>query len=155
MGGYQKAIKRWNTELNKETGRLEGHKATVKAIAIHPEATLAVSASQDGTLKLWPMDKVEEPRTLQPKLGEIWGMAVSADGRFYFANQMVTNEMQLSNNLHTAARNSRSPLTLIIQADKAVTYEQLVRLTLLARDAGITNALLATLPRLIAAPVKP
>ena len=50
-------------------------------------------------------------------------------------------------------KNSREPLTLVIHADKSVTYEQLVHLTLLARDAGITNALLATLPRVVDAPV--
>jgi biopolymer transport protein ExbD len=38
---------------------------------------------------------------------------------------------------------------LVVQADKAVTYDQLVRLTLLARAAGIQNTLLATLPRAI------
>ena len=53
-------------------------------------------------------------------------------------------------------KNSREPLTLVIHADKAVTYEQLVHLTLLARDAGIQNALLATLPRVVEdAPDKP
>ena len=74
-------------------------------------------------------------------------VAVDSGGRLYFKNQIVTNEMQLSNDLHAAAGNSRAPLTLVIHADKSVTYDQLVRLTVLARDAGITNALLATLPR--------
>jgi hypothetical protein len=36
-----------------------------------------------------------------------------------------------------------------------VTYDQLVRLTLLGRDTGITNVLLATLPRVINAPAQP
>jgi hypothetical protein len=36
-----------------------------------------------------------------------------------------------------------------------VTYEQLVRMTLLARDAGIRDVLLATLPRVIGAPNQP
>jgi biopolymer transport protein ExbD len=57
--------------------------------------------------------------------------------------------------LRGAAKKSREPLTLLIYADKAVSYEQLVRLTLLARDAGIPNALGATLPRIINAPAKP
>ena len=48
FGGYQKVIKLWNFRLNKETGRLEGHKATVKAIAISTDAGLIVSGSQDG-----------------------------------------------------------------------------------------------------------
>jgi len=43
------------------------------------------------------------------------------------------------------------PLTLVIHADKSVRYDNLAHLVLLARDAGITNALLATLPRATAA----
>jgi biopolymer transport protein ExbD len=81
-------------------------------------------------------------------------MAVDASGRFYFANQIVS-AAQLKLNLAGAARNSREPLTLVIHADKAVAYEQLASLTLLARDAGITNALLATLPRVVNAPDQP
>jgi len=41
---------------------------------------------------------------------------------------------------------SSEPLTLIVQADKGVTYDRLMRLTLLARQAGINAAWLATLP---------
>jgi len=81
-------------------------------------------------------------------------VAVSADGRFYFDNQVVS-ESQLQSSLATVARKSSTPLTLVIQADKSVTYDQLVHLTLLARDAGIQNALLATLPRLLNAAAKP
>jgi biopolymer transport protein ExbD len=80
------------------------------------------------------------------------GVAVDAGGRFYFANQIVTSELQLSNDLCHAVAGARQPLTLIVHADKSVTYDQLVRLTLLARGAGITNALLATLPRAFAKP---
>jgi len=63
--------------------------------------------------------------------------------------------MQLSNDLHAAAGNSRAPLTLVIHADKTVTYDQLIHLVLLARGAGIQNALLATLPRVVTAPAAP
>jgi len=87
------------------------------------------------------------PGTEQPGVS----VAVDASGRFYFANQII-GEAQLKSNLAAAAKKSREPLTLVIHADKTMTYEQLVRLTLLARDAGIRNALLATLPRTVAAP---
>jgi biopolymer transport protein ExbD len=73
-------------------------------------------------------------------------VAVDASGRFYFANQII-DEKGLASRLTTAAKNSREPLTLVIHADKAVTYETLVHLTLIAREAGIQTALLATLPR--------
>jgi biopolymer transport protein ExbD len=47
---------------------------------------------------------------------------------------------------------SSAPLTLVIHADKSVTYEKLLHLTLLARASGIHEALLATLPRLVEGP---
>ena len=81
-------------------------------------------------------------------------VAVDAKGRFYFANQIVAED-KLKSALTNAVQNSREPLTLVIQADKAVTYDQFIRLTLLARDAGIQNALFATLPRVVTAPARP
>ena len=80
-------------------------------------------------------------------------VAVDSSGRFYFENEIVT-ESQLKSHLAKAAKNSREPLTLVVHADKSVTYDQLVHLTLLARDAGIQNSLLATLPRVVNAPAK-
>ena len=79
-------------------------------------------------------------------------MAVDAQERLYFENQIVT-ERVLKNSLIVATNSVREPLTLIIHADKAVSYETIAHLVLLARDCGITNALLATLPRVEA--VKP
>jgi biopolymer transport protein ExbD len=81
------------------------------------------------------------------------GVAVAVDsiGRFYFKNKIVT-EAELRAGLINAVKGSREPLTLVVHADKTVTYDQLVRLTLLAREAGIQNALLATLPRVTATP---
>jgi biopolymer transport protein ExbD len=90
------------------------------------------------------------PGTDQPTVA----VAVDANGRFYFANQIVAED-KLKSVLKTAAQKSRTPLTLVIHADKTVTYDQLIHLALLARDAGIQNALLATLPRVVTAPAVP
>jgi len=81
-------------------------------------------------------------------------LAVDAKGRLYFDNQIVTGD-RLKSALKMAARKSHEPLTLVVHADKSVTYEQLVQLTLLAREAGIQNALLATLPRAGNLPAEP
>ena len=80
-------------------------------------------------------------------------MAVDATGRFYFENQIVS-ELVLSNCLKATVVGAHEPLTLVIHADKAVTYEQIAHLSLLARDCGITNSLLATLPRVVDATLK-
>jgi biopolymer transport protein ExbD len=90
------------------------------------------------------------PGTGQPTVA----VAVDASGRFYFANQIVAED-KLKSALKAAAQKSRAPLTLVIHADKTVTYDRLIHLALLARDAGIQNALLATLPRIVPAPAAP
>jgi biopolymer transport protein ExbD len=81
-------------------------------------------------------------------------VAIDADGRLYYENQRV-EEADLRRRLQEAARRSPEPLTLVVQADKAVSYETWLRLALLGRDAGMTNTLLATLPRPAATSVPP
>lgn len=72
-------------------------------------------------------------------------VAVDADGRLYYDNQWI-EEGALRRRLQEAALKSPAPLTLVVQADKRVSYDKLMRLTLLAREAGILEAWLATLP---------
>lgn len=72
-------------------------------------------------------------------------VAVDAAHQLYFANRLVT-DAELKSRLAEAVREFGEPLTLVVQADKAVTYEFLVRLTTLAREAGVRQALLATRP---------
>lgn len=81
-------------------------------------------------------------------------VAIDSSGRLFFSNQMVT-ESQLTNQLHRAVTAAKSPLTIVIQADQSVPYGTLVRVALLARDAGIYDALLATQPHIVAAPNQP
>ncbi|HEX3626307.1 MAG TPA: biopolymer transporter ExbD [Verrucomicrobiae bacterium] len=81
-------------------------------------------------------------------------VAIDFTNRLFFSSQLVT-EKQLTQDLRRAVSGSKAPLTLVIQADQKVTYEELVRIVLLARDAGISNALLATHPRIVAAPNQP
>ena len=78
-------------------------------------------------------------------------VAVDGDGRLYYENQWI-EESELRDRLREAAKKSPEPLTLVVQADKSVSYETCLRLALLAREAGISEALLATLPRAYAAP---
>ncbi len=80
-------------------------------------------------------------------------VAVDANGRYFFENQLVS-EIELQSRLTTAEKFSRTPLTLVIHADKTVTEEQLIHLTLLAEKSGITNALLATLPDPVKTPAR-
>ena len=81
-------------------------------------------------------------------------VAIDSAGRLFFANQFVTED-QLKTNLAHAVATSRTPLTLVIQADESVEYGKLVQIALLGRDAGIQDAFLAMAPRIVAAPGHP
>jgi biopolymer transport protein ExbD len=78
-------------------------------------------------------------------------VAIDGNGRLYYENQWI-EESDLRSRLAAVVKKSAEPLTLVVQADKSVSYEACLRLALLARDAGIAEALLATLPRAYAAP---
>ena len=103
-------------------------------------------------IRLQPPTAGDLPGTDQP----IVAMALDAQGNLYFGNQIV-NEMQLKTDLAAAVKNAPEPLTLVVHADKSATYDQLAHIALLAREPGIgiTNLLLATLPRADDAPAKP
>ena len=81
-------------------------------------------------------------------------VAMDKEGRLYFKNQGIA-EGELRERLSELVRSSSQPLTLLVQADKEVTNEMIVRLTSLAREAGISEAFLATLPRPFVEPVPP
>jgi biopolymer transport protein ExbD len=90
---------------------------------------------------LQPPEAAGLPGTDQPSVA----MAVDAQERLYYENQLVTTQV-LKTCLMAATNRFRVPLTIVIHADKAVSWEKLAQLSLLARDCGITNAVLATLP---------
>lgn len=81
-------------------------------------------------------------------------VAIDSGGRLFFSNQFVT-ENQLKADLRHAVVSSKAPLTLVIQADQQVTYSNVVCIALLARDTGISDAILAMQPRIVAAPNQP
>lgn len=77
--------------------------------------------------------------------GETLVVAVDASGQFYFDNQ-IASEPMLKQRLTEEVTGSREPLTLVVEADRAVTSETLLRLALLARKVGIRDVVLATRP---------
>ena len=91
-----------------------------------------------------------QPGTDKPSIT----VAMDEHGRYYFQNRMV-EAAALKNSFTAAAKQSPEPLTLVILMDKAVQFEDLLQLQLLARDAGISEALVATLPTANASLVRP
>lgn len=73
-------------------------------------------------------------------------VAIDPNGQMYFENQSIS-DADLGARLKRAMARAEEPLTLVVQADKAVKYEKLIQLRLLAREAHINEMWLETLPR--------
>jgi biopolymer transport protein ExbD len=80
-------------------------------------------------------------------------VAVDKDGRLYFENQGI-EENKLKMRLRNIATNSHEPLVVLVHADESVPLKTLVRLELLLRDAGVSEARLATLPGPLGSPAQ-
>jgi len=81
-------------------------------------------------------------------------VAIDKDGRLYFENQQV-EENYLKTSLHRQVTNSAGPLVVLVHADESVSLKTLVHLELLVRDAGVSEARLATLPGPLKTPLLP
>ncbi len=106
-----------------------------------------------GTLTYTPGVHVRLPvaEAMPGTEGPTVSVAVDPQDRLFFENQLVT-EPELSARLAEAVRAAPEPLTLTVHADREVTYETLVHLTQVAREAGVREVLLATMPRLFPQP---
>ena len=103
-----------------------------------------------GTLVYTPGSRIELPMSssdLPGVDGPTVAVGVDANGELYFENQVIQKK-ELQARLRNEVAKTSQPLTLIVQADKSVRYEQCVALADLARAAGIRHALLETLPRM-------
>jgi biopolymer transport protein ExbD len=106
-----------------------------------------------GSLVYTPGVRIELPvaSNLPGAPGPTIAVAVDAGGQFFFQNQPI-NDANLKTRLAMAASETTEPLTLVIMADKAVDYENVVRLESIAREAGLAESLHAILPRVFESP---
>jgi biopolymer transport protein ExbD len=97
--------------------------------------------------------RLPQTRDLPGTTNETVTVAVDAQGQFYFQNQLATEPL-LKARLTELVAQARQPLTLVVQADEAVTYQVLVRLSVLAREAGLREALFAVRPHPTPSPTR-
>ncbi len=79
-------------------------------------------------------------------------VAIDRNGRLYYASKWITENDLKTEFKSQISKAGGKPLVLIVHADQDVNYKMLLGLTLAAREAGITEALLATLPNPAAPP---
>jgi biopolymer transport protein ExbD len=74
-------------------------------------------------------------------------VAVDGVGQMFLKNQLA-DESGLASHFTEVVRTYKTPVTLVLMADRTVSNEVLVRLMNLARQTGIREVLLATRPSL-------
>jgi len=89
--------------------------------------------------------RLPEADNLPGVIGETRVVSIDAGGQYYFDNQL-THENVLRQRLIEEVSGSREPITLVIQADEAVTSSRIMKLIVLARSAEVTNFAWATRP---------
>ncbi|HZY90771.1 MAG TPA: WD40 repeat domain-containing protein, partial [Gemmataceae bacterium] len=68
-------------ELYGEKLCLTGHTNEVISVAASPDGRLALSGSNDGTIRLWDLQAGKELRQLPGHKGQAWAVAFSPDGK--------------------------------------------------------------------------
>jgi WD40 repeat protein len=86
IGDEQGDLRLWDTKSQTIVEELKGHKARVNSIAFTQNDKLLASASYDGTVQLWIMDKLSElPIVLKDNGSYIWDIAFTGDGKYLIA----------------------------------------------------------------------
>jgi WD40 repeat protein len=81
-GSYDKTVKLWNVESDKELKTLSGYSYSVRSVSFSPDSkTLAASGSYDKTVKLWDVESGKELKTLSGHFSDVWSVNFSPDGK--------------------------------------------------------------------------
>ena len=84
-------IKLWDVVTGREVRSFEGHKMVVLCVRFTRDGRYLASGSADGSLRLWEVETGQEvSRLLEPGLGTVPTMALSADGKYLAAAQNDT-----------------------------------------------------------------
>ena len=98
--------------------------------------------------------KLPEASDLPGVIGQTVRVAVDANHHFYFRDQII-RESDLQVELRKKVLETKEPLTLMLLADKTVSWDTMVQLAKLARAAGLKDAILVTRTPSVPAGTKP
>jgi WD40 repeat protein len=86
--GKDYLVRLWAADSLKELKRFKGHTASVRGLAFSPDGKQALSASFDGTLRVWDVEEGKELRCIRLPSGSA-ALALSPDGKKFVVSNSV------------------------------------------------------------------
>jgi WD40 repeat protein len=80
--GGESALRRFDLQAGRELPLPEGHTNRVEQVAFLPDGSALLSASMDGTVRVWDLKTRREIRRWAPQHSSLNYLSVSADGKF-------------------------------------------------------------------------
>ncbi len=80
----------WNVPGAVEEKRLTGHEDGVTAIAVTADGALAISGSEDGSIRVWDLEQGDEVLALTSHTSAVTSLALSGDGRRLVSGGAIT-----------------------------------------------------------------
>ncbi|MEM7246109.1 MAG: protein kinase [Acidobacteriota bacterium] len=81
IAGVGPDLERWDVTTRRRLGRLRGHEDLVRRLALSPDGRRLASASHDGTVRLWDLDRGEATQVLAGHFRFVHAITWSPDGR--------------------------------------------------------------------------
>lgn len=80
--GDGSTVRIWDADSRAPVAALEGHQHYIFDLAWSPQGDLIVSASEDGTVKVWGVSNGIQLHSFYPAAGNVRSVAVSPDGKY-------------------------------------------------------------------------
>jgi len=80
--GFDKTVRLWDLQSDKELLRLDGHGDLVMSVAFSPDGRRVLSGSLDKTVRLWDLENGQEKAQYKRDQGAVACVAYSHDGRY-------------------------------------------------------------------------
>jgi len=84
-GGTEKHLRLWDPRTQEKMMKLKGHKDNVRSVKLSADGQYCVSASSDGTVRLWSLGEQRCVRVFQISELGIWSLAVDPNFRWVYA----------------------------------------------------------------------
>ena len=73
----------WDAATGKLQQVFQGHLKEVTCVAVRADGLQIASASEDGSIRLWPLTTADEHRSLTEATDNLWNVAYAPDGRTF------------------------------------------------------------------------